>query len=150
VIVAKQIIYGCESRGDGNSPYMTRYAFPRLGPIRVCLHVFHRSDADELHDHPWPFASLILWRGYVEVTPCVVCGTRESERSEGICCARQRKRMWPGMLLFRKASHAHRVELIQGKKAVTLVFMGTRRREWGFFTSKGWKQWQAYFKEKGC
>jgi hypothetical protein len=54
------------------------------------------------------------------------------------------------MILFRRGTHRHRVELIDGKKAVTLVFMGKRWREWGFFTSKGWQQWQAYFKERGC
>jgi hypothetical protein len=127
---------------------MTRYAFPRiLGVVRMCLHVFHRSDADDLHDHPWGFVSVILWRGYVEVTPCAACSP--CENSTG-CNYRQRKRVWPGMILFRRATHRHRVELIDGKKAVTLVFMGKRWREWGFFTSKGWQQWQAFFKERGC
>jgi len=132
MLAKKQIIYGCESRGDGDSPYLTRYASPRLGPFRVCLHVFHRSDADELHDHPWGFASLLLWRGYVEQTP------------------QGRKRKWPGMILFRRATHSHRVELIDGKRAVSLVVMGPRRREWGFFTPQGWQQWKAYFLDKGC
>lgn len=160
-IFAKQIIYGCESRGDGNSPYMTRYAFPRLGPIRPALHIFHRSDADELHDHPWPFVSIILWRGYVEETASKVWaewdrkpghgpvfqGQVEADRRSG---RTSRKRVWPGMVLFRRATHVHRVELINGKKAVTLVFFGPRIREWGFFTSRGWQQWKSYFTERGC
>lgn len=132
-IVAKQIIYGCESRGDGKSPYMTRYAFPRIGPVRMCLHVFHRSDADDLHDHPWPFVSVILWRGY-------------REQSAGA----RLKRKWPGMILFRPATHVHRVELVDGKRAISLVFMGRRIREWGFFTRQGWKLWTKYFAENGC
>lgn len=148
MIVAKQTIRGCEARGDGDSVYMVRYAFPRiLGLVRMCLHIFHRSDADELHDHPWGFVSVILWRGYVEVTPCATCGPFSNYSG---CRYRQRRRVWPGMILFRRATHRHRVELIDGKKAVTLVFMGKRWREWGFFTSKGWQQWQAYFRERGC
>lgn len=131
-MIYKQVIRGCEARGDGDRDYMTRYAFPRLGVFRVCLHIFHRSDADELHDHPWPFLSVILWRGYVEVTPT----------------GRQRK--WPGMILFRSATHRHRVELIDGKKAITLVIMGKRIREWGFFTPQGWQRFTEYFREKGC
>jgi hypothetical protein len=151
--LAKQIIRGSEARGDGDSAYMTRYAFPRiLGMVRPCLHIFHRSDADELHDHPWGFVSVILWRGYIEETPTCHNGDVDSGwvDFEKRYHYTNRKRVWPGMILFRPATHVHRVELIDGKKAVTLVFMGVRRREWGFFTSKGWKQWQAYFKERGC
>jgi molybdate-binding protein len=42
------------------------------------------------------------------------------------------------------------VELVNGKKAVTLVLMGKYVRDWGFITKKGWKQWQEYFRELGC
>jgi hypothetical protein len=178
-IVAKQIIYGCESRGDGQSPYMTRYAFPRIGPVRMCLHVFHRSDADDLHDHPWPFVSVILWRGYTEITPgtaragccgvvlsewfieplvgmkCIHCGRAypfftHAEFAETRGQVLKRKRKWPGMILFRPATHRHRVELVDGKRAISLVFMGRRIREWGFFTRQGWKLWTKYFAENGC
>jgi hypothetical protein len=144
--LGKKIIYGCEARGDAASPYMTRWTIFSESWGQLCLHAFHRSDADELHDHPWPFVSLILWRGYVEVTP-PAC-------SLGIdCpygCPRQRKRVWPGMLLFRSATHKHRVELINGERAVTLVFMGRKVRTWGFFTRQGWQRWTDYFKEWGC
>lgn len=128
----KKTIYGCEARGDAGDAYLARYCLigGRFG--QIALHVFHRSDADDLHDHPWPFVSIILWRGYIEQTP------------EG----RWRKR--PGMLLFRRPEHRHRVELIDGKKAVTLVFMGPYVREWGFITAKGWQQWREYFRQKGC
>jgi hypothetical protein len=127
-----KIIYGCESRGDGNTPYLTRYTIIDKKNWQLCLHVFHRSDADEHHDHPWNFISLIVWRGYIEETPA------------------GRKRKYPGMLLFRKETHRHRVELVNSKKAVSLFFMGKRKREWGFFTSKGWQLWTRYFIERGC
>jgi len=148
LFVAKQVIYGCESRGDAKSPYMTRYAFPRIGPVRMCLHVFHRSDADDLHDHPWPFISVILWRGYREVTPWR--RAYSGPPSDGGPEFRRCKRVWPGMILFRPAAHIHRVELIDGKRAISLVFMGRRIREWGFFTRHGWKLWTKYFAENGC
>jgi hypothetical protein len=148
LLAKKQVIYGCESRGDGNSPYLTRYAFPRIGPVRMCLHIFHRSDADDLHDHPWPFVSVILWRGYWEVTPWR--RAYDGPPSDGSPEIRQRKRVWPGMILFRSALHSHRVELVEGKRAITLVFMGRRIREWGFFTRQGWKLWTKYFTENGC
>ena len=130
--MSKKIIYGCESRGDHDQPYLTRYTLIERKNWQLCLHVFHRSDADEHHDHPWNFISLILWRGYVEETPV------------------GKKRKYPGMVLFRKAAHRHRVELVNGKKAVSLVLMGKRTRQWGFFTSKGWQSWTRYFIERKC
>lgn len=148
----KQIIYGCESRGDAQSPYLTRYAFPRLGPVRPALHIFHRSDADELHDHPWPFVSIILWRGYIEETPT----QHKSDGDLGLVDFEKRhhftkrKRVWSGMILFRPATHVHRVELVDEKPAVTLVFFGVRCRSWGFFTRRGWQVFSDYFKERGC
>lgn len=131
-VFQKKIIHGCEERGDYGSPYLTRYTLLDIKNFQLCLHIFHRSDAEDLHDHPWPFISLILWRGYVEVTP------------------KGRSRKWPLMMLFRNATHSHRVELVGNKKSVSLVLMGKRKREWGFFTKEGWTQWQKYYTDKGC
>lgn len=128
----KKIITGCESRGDADSPYLTRWTLFEFDSLGLMIHRFHRSDTDELHDHPWWFVSLILWRGYREHTPTGV------------------KRYWPGSILLRPAMHAHRVELIDGKSAWTVVLRGGYRREWGFFTQKGWQWFREYFKERGC
>jgi hypothetical protein len=130
-MIKKTIIYGCEERGDYNEPYLTRYTLLERKSFQICLHVFHRSDADDQHDHPWNFVSLILWRGYVEVT------------------GDKRRRKYPGMLLFRKAMHQHR-ELINNRKAITLVIMGKRLREWSFFTKDGRIGWRRYFIQNGC
>ena len=59
----------------------------------------------------------------------------------------------PGMLLFRKATHQHIVELhrdANGKElpAWTLVFTCKRIREWGFWTRAGFKHWREYLDEK--
>lgn len=125
-------IYGCDARGDGDSAYMTRLTLFECARGQLCLHFFHRSDADDLHDHPWSFWSLILWRGYYEITP------------EG------RRRKWPGMLLRRTCYWQHRVELVGGKPAVTLVWMGRYVKQWGFWTKGGFLPWKKYFKQKGC
>lgn len=131
--MAKKIIYGCEERGDADSPYLTRYTLIDRPNWQLCLHVFHRSDADDLHDHPWNFWTLFLWRGYAE------------KLKDGTY-----RRFHPGQVVYRKAEHAHRVVLYSGKPAVTLVLMGKRVRDWGFFTSKGWTQWMQYFIDKKC
>lgn len=153
----KKIIYGCESRGDGQSPYLTRWTLPSLPWGALYLHRFHRSDADDLHDHPWHFWILILWRGYIEETPCPNC-----VRSDGRRCwvkngcslcedrGRLRKRVWPGMILRRPAIWRHRVELVDGKTAVTLIWRGRYVREWGFWVKGTWQRWKEYFLERGC
>lgn len=132
-MIGKRIIYGCEARGDGDKPYLTRYTLISIPGFILCIHVFHRSDADDLHDHPWNFTSLILWRGYRE------------ETADG-----KKKRVWPGMVLRRKATHRHRVELVNGKKAVTLVIMGKYRKSWGFWEAGKFIDWRKYFIKKGC
>jgi uncharacterized Zn-finger protein len=143
-----KLIMGCDARGDGDSVFMIRRTL--LGFIN--MHTFLRSDSEEHHDHPWHFVSIILWRGYLEETGIVTCpyclanpGCIPSHPPEV-----SRKRVYPGMVLFRRAIHRHRVVLVDGKKAITLMIRGPRVREWGFFTSKGWQHWVRYFKEKGC
>jgi hypothetical protein len=128
----KKVIYGCDARGDGESAYMTRYTFLQTDWLKLCIHVFHRSDADDLHDHPWSFLTMILWRGYFDIT------------------AKGRENLRFGWMRFRKAEHQHRVELREGKKAVTLVVMFRRRRNWGFLTPSGWTIWTEYFRKSGC
>lgn len=132
VISSRKLIKGCEERGDKNIPYMTRYYLINSKLFQLCIHIFHRSDADDFHDHPWRFISLILWRGYIEETFI------------------SKKRVYPGMILLRKANHIHRVELVKGKKAITLVFMGKYTRQWGFYVKEVFIQWQKYFKQNGC
>lgn len=136
----RKTIYGCDARGDGDSAYLTRWTI--LGaPNGTALHLhrFHRSDADEMHDHPWAFVSLILWRGYVEEAEI---GAIDS------CIVRERIR--PGRLLWRSATWIHRVELVDDKPAWTLVLTGPYVRQWGFWTRAGWKPWPIYFADKGC
>ena len=133
-----KIIYGCEGRGDGDSPYLTRWTLrSKEGGSADYVHYFHRSDHDEAHDHPWPFWTLVLWRGYRE-------HIRLPDGTERV------RRLWPGMIVYRPANHAHWVELIDGKPAVTFVHRGPYCREWGFFTAQGWQQWREYFLERGC
>lgn len=128
----KKIIYGCEERGDYNKPYLIRYTLIDAKIFQLCLHVFIRSDSTDLHDHPWHFVTLPIWRGYIEETP------------------KGKSKKWPFIPLYRKPGHLHRVELINEKKAVTIVFMGKRVRDWGFVVKDKWVQWQQYFQEKGC
>lgn len=130
----KKVINGCnELDGDrANEEYMVRYYLLELSWLQVCIHVFHKSDLDDMHDHPWHFISLVLWRGYYEVTP------------------QGRARKYPAFLMVRRAEHRHRVELVDGKKAVTMCIMFKAFRNWGFICDGKWVSWQRYFIDKKC
>lgn len=131
--VKKKIIMGCDAHGQGKSPYLTRVILFQVASFAIYFHKFHRSDGEDMHDHPWDFVSVLLWRGYVEQTPS------------------GRKRKWPGMVLYRPANWVHRVELLNDKPAYSLVFHGPRIRSWGFHLKSGaWQRWKDYFLAMGC
>lgn len=114
--------------------YMTRIYLVRFSNgAQLMINYFHRSDEDrELHDHPWDFKSIILWRGYHEHHPGGIITT------------------YPGMFLKRAAQWRHRVVLKNGKSACTLVFTGPDVRQWGFHTPQGWVNHNEFWKMKGC
>lgn len=114
-----------------NEPYLIRYYLflkdRKWFPFNVFLHKFMKGDPDELHDHPWPYATLILKGGYWEVTP--------------------KGRHWRGPGSFRLAGpkSLHRVELEPGVHAWTLFMPGPKLREWGFIVKGKWMQHEKYF-----
>lgn len=122
--------------------YLTRWVLwgKREGSGRkVFLHLFHRGDAEPyLHDHPWPFTSIILWGGYWEYTPT------PPDEVPGV--GPQTGRWYgPGSILRRPAEWKHRVELPAGKRCWTLVFIGLKVRSWGFWCPvKGWIPWREH------
>lgn len=112
--------------------YMNRWWFikPRkwydkfFGGVRV--HQILRSDGDRhLHDHPWPYCSIILKGGYTEVTS-------KGEKWYG-----------PGSILFRPSNHFHRLILPEGTSTWSLFIMGPYQHGWGFKIP-----WREYLGEK--
>src|SRR5579872_1331659 len=105
------------------NPYLKRYFI--LGKhhgARIYLHKIITSDPGrDLHDHPFDFLSIILWGGYVEET-----------YTTALQVATQKKRKYPGMILWRPAQWTHR--LILDRPAWTLVFRSRKKRDWGFHT----------------
>lgn len=172
LIICQLLIDGVEStliklfpytdimRDATNDIYLRRFfiyprnkVFKKLAP-RIYLHKFYRGDEDpHLHDHPWPFTSLILTRGYWEETPFVfmdpnltddqidksiqlyVPGTNDA-----------RRQIWyPRFSLLRRpAIWRHRV-VLQGTKPVwTIVRTGVKERSWGFWVADKLCPWKEY------
>lgn len=133
--------------------YLTRWYLIRKKPFGLFLHLFHRSDEDRAHhDHPWNFISLIIWRGYwehhTESCPMLKTGSHSYRcfKCQGTGKVTTKKRKWPGMILYRPAEWAHRVELLDGKPALTLILRFRNRREWGYHMPKGWMSHVLWWK----
>lgn len=138
---------------DDNTLYLMRWYW-NFGPLGTFkIHKFHQSDDDCLYDHPWNFISIILTTGYYEWTewsPSVfeIPGTIRLKYGDREIIRHQYK---PGDILFRKADHAHRIELINGKSAWTIVLTGNRKRKWGFWDkSFNFHYWREYVSSKHC
>lgn len=106
--------------------FFWRYQILKTRLCSVFLHEFLRSDSDRcLHDHPWPFVSIILREGYFE------------QMHDGM--------HWRpvGSILVRRAKAAHRIEISQNdRRPWSLVIVGPKVRKWGFYTLNGWEVWK--------
>lgn len=118
--------------GPHHAPYMHRwYILPRNRWFNIYLHKFLNDDDDRaLHDHPWPSVSFLLSGNYVEYTPSNM------------------RRYRAGSVVFRRASHAHRIELPGGQPCWTLFITGPVVREWGFHCPKGWRHWKEFVDDR--
>lgn len=119
-----------------NLPYLERfYILPRwatLGLFRMVIHRFWASDdeCDGLHDHPWPYCTIILSGGYTEY--------RHNKPPRAAV---------PGSIIFAKARHLHRVKLLNENQVTwTLFIMGPRIRKWGFLVGEParWVHWKTW------
>ena len=130
-------------RVDGE-PYLERYyVFLRdrsWFPFNVFVHKFLKSDPDDVHDHPWPFATVILRGGYWEWRPLFDAqGRRQGETAR-----------WCGAGSFRtaRANTYHRIELDPDVTCWTLFMPGIKQRDWGFLVKNKWIQWEQYLLQR--
>lgn len=115
--------------------YLRRLRIVQTPLFGVYLHEMHAPDDDrDLHDHPFNFWSLILKGGY-----------------------RERWSRFPSVTHFHqtrswKRWSFHKVEILEGHSisvlfevpTYTLVFVGRRQADWGFYTKSGWIPWDQY------
>jgi hypothetical protein len=132
-----KVIVNCE-----RDPYLIRWYVLRTRFLAIFIHKFVRSDEDRaLHDHPWNFLVIPIWRGYIEHsqhTSPMVGDTWEVTR-----------RVWPILgTRFRRAEYRHRVELIQGKPSWSIFIRFTERRTWGFWPKDGFIAWNKWWADK--
>jgi hypothetical protein len=127
-----------------NEPYLERYYLflkdRNKFPFNIFLHKFLKSDPDDVHDHPWPYATLILKGGYYEWIP------EFNSTGEKI----GEKRMWrsPGHFRVCSATSYHRIELCEDIDCWTMFMPGPQKREWGFLVKNKWVQHEQYLESR--
>jgi len=93
-------------------------------------HFIRSDDKRYMHDHGWSFLTLVLKGSYTDVSP------------DG------RDVMKAGSIRYRKATHAHYVDVPEGG-CWTLVFSGRSKRKWGFWVDGKFKRPLKYFHKFG-
>lgn len=108
--------------------YLRRWwVIPRNQFCNVYLHEIRKSDDDRaLHDHPWPYRSLILEGSYEEYTP------------EGMFIRTA------GDVIEHEATDLHRLAIAGGGRVISVFMTGPVIREWGFACPKGWVHWRDF------
>lgn len=97
-------------------------------------HIYLTDSQRDPHDHPWVFRTFVLRGGYTERLHTI------PNVSLNYSYLQFHKRFsWHKMPL----DQAHKIVLLNDK-TVTLVFVGKRRRSWGFFTRDGFIDWTEY------
>jgi hypothetical protein len=129
---------------QSDEPYLERYYLflkdRTWFPFNVFLHKFLKGDPDDVHDHPWPYATLILKGGYYEWTA--------EFNAEGEKIAETRHWRGPGHFRICSANSFHRIELKESVTAWTMFMPGPQKREWGFLVNNKWVQHEQYLTER--
>jgi hypothetical protein len=126
-----------------NEPLLERYYIflkdRKNFPFNIFVHRFHKSDPGDVHDHPWPYATLILKGGYYEWVP--------EFDSKGKMIGEIRHWRKPGHFRICGANSYHRIELDPNVTAWTLFMPGPQRKEWGFLVKNNWVHNDQYLSE---
>ena len=94
--------------------YLTRLRFIQTPWFGIYLHRFDNPDSRAtFHDHPWPFLSVILRGGYVEARP-----------GRGLRTVR--------LVNVMRITDVHYIERLLRVPTWSLMFVGRRRRDWGY------------------
>jgi len=162
--ITKSLIKWCErtgrtlhitGTGGPDDVYLVRYYVFQSNRFNVFIHRFMRSDRDDLHDHPWDFATYLVSGAYTEKRwdhkeQDVVYTHRLNLEDVGYGPEKMNR------LVFRKAEDQHMVmtdreyamsEIEQAP--LTICVTGRTRREWGFVSESNcqgrtWIPWRRY------
>lgn len=115
---------------DPTKDYLWRLRFIQTPLFGIYLHKLCGPDArSELHSHPWAFVSFILKGSYEEFVPCGC----NFENCDYYAVPRHIYRM----NVKRFNNSYHWISKLNRTPTWTLVFVGRRRRVWGYLDRDG-------------
>jgi hypothetical protein len=124
---------------DG-SLYMGRWAVFETRWWSCRLHLIATPDFDRHHhDHPWPWARLILTNGYAEKRPV---GLEPAFTRFGFELG-YTEIQTAGSFAFRRPTDRHKIVSVM-PDTYTLFFYGRKVQWWGFYTPAGKIYWKDY------
>lgn len=104
--------------------YLVRWRLISTPFVSIYLHRIGTPDSrPTLHDHPWSFVSIILRGGYDEV--------RRDAFTGGTVVRRRR------FVNIMRRDDAHYIAHLLRVPTWSLLFVGRRRREWGYWRGHG-------------
>jgi len=117
--------------------YMTRWRVLSAPWFGLYLHRIDKPDPrPTLHDHPWPFLSLILRGGYTEDV-----GLRPPGRETSPVTGRRSRSWRQGSIHRMRKSDAHTITGLRRSPTWTLLLVGRRQPSepsWGYWDREGW------------
>lgn len=122
-------------------PYLFRRRLIQTPWFGVYLHDIFEPDSDQdPHDHPWNFVGVVLRGSYTEELHLIPHVDVTVKR-------RQTWKRWSWHRMTRETAHRI-VEAEPGLR--TLIFVGKRQKDWGFYTQPwgGFVPWQEYEKQR--
>jgi hypothetical protein len=143
-----------EPVGAPDCPLFNRWELVARRSFKLMVHHFLPNMRDiDPHDHPASFVTIVVKGAYVDEQPCDC--TRENSygslaevyRQNDLTCPRCggaeviRQTVRAPSIHFRPATHAHITET-DHRGAWTIVIMGPKRREWGFWRN-GMRLWYS-------
>jgi hypothetical protein len=107
----------------------------------IYLHRINTPDRHPtLHDHPWPFVSLIVWGGYKELI-----GERADGTPDGPITGRRFRGWRRGSIHLMRKTDAHTITHV-APHTWTLLLVGRRKPEpiWGYWDESGFTPWDEH------
>jgi hypothetical protein len=114
----------------------------------VFLHRMSAPDPGlDLHDHPWPFWSVVVVGGYTEERAdarlaCQLAALAEQWPDSAARGVVEHRGRWSVKAM--RLDECHRVVGLDGRSCWTIVIRGPGRRRWGFYMPGGWVDEHTY------
>lgn len=123
---------------DEDAVYLTRRWLIQTPAFGICLHAIRVPDADRhLHDHPWPFLSVVLRGSYTDSRAPDATAALDQR-------SRRRLRHRPGVPRLMRRGHFHAIRTLERTPTWTLLVVGRRSQSWGYATQEGWVDHETY------